>query len=527
MNKIQLKKMYIAALLGGMSSFGLHNAYAIETTDIDGLVRQAIQNHPLVGAAQAERQATTEELNAAELGVFPTPSVQTGYNINGGLTTAVAIRQPLWTGGKLSANIRQAYYNDQAAEANVADQRNQIAMNTVEAWKSYVEASGLQYIYNQTIQDLNSFQQMMQRRVDQGVSAQIELALVNNRLLQARNQYNAALEQKRIAQSRLQQIVGTDLQDNQQYSVRHINAMLRDLQLHIPQIEQQIFQTQGITHPAVVKAQLQTLTAQAQADAKLAERYPTIYAQYQYNYLHDTHQSDNVLGIAMTFEPGAGFSTLATSRATQARVQSYQQNVEAARRVVLENVQTQFQQLMSAQSRANTLLLAVDGAKIVTASYQRQFIAGRKSWLEVLNAVREQSDYQAQLVQNNALLLSAFYNLQVELGNLPWQAQVAVDQIAPAPQPIARVYTEYDRLNHRLNEYWSKRQNSAGQPNSDLPTEPVDNTQGQVVISPTPIDVQQNVTMPKPKITKMRKSSTQSSKRHPIKLNSSNAHKSL
>lgn len=527
MNKIRLKKMYIVALLGGMSGFALHNAYAIETTDIDGLVRQAIQNHPLVGAAQAERQATTEELNAAELGVFPTPSVQTGYNVNGGLTTAVAIRQPLWTGGKLSANIRQAYYNDQAAEANVADQRNQIAMNTVEAWKSYIEASGLQYIYNQTIQDLNAFQQMMQRRVDQGVSAQIELALVNNRLLQARNQYNAALEQKRIAQSRLQQIVGTDLEEHQSYNIRYIDMMLNDVKQHIPQIERHIFQTQGSTHPAVVKAQLQTLTAQAQADAKLAERYPTIYAQYQYNYLHDTHQSDNVLGIAMTFEPGAGFSTLATSRATQARVQSYEQNVEAARRVVIESVQTRFQQLLSTRSRANTLALAVDGAKIVTASYQRQFIAGRKSWLEVLNAVREQSDYQAQLIQNNALLLSAYYNLQIELGNLPWQSQVAVDQIAPAPQPMTRFYTEYDRLNHRLNNYWSKRQHSADQPDSALATEPVDTPQAEAVITPIPIEVAQNVTTPKPKITKMRKSSTQSSKRHPKKLNSSNAHKSL
>lgn len=119
---------------------------AVEITNIEALIGQAVASHPLVGTARAELYATNQELDAAELSVFPAPTVQSGYDGNNGLTTSIAVRQPLWTGGKLSSSIRQAYYDDQSALANVSDQRNQVAKNTVAAWQSYVEATGLQQI---------------------------------------------------------------------------------------------------------------------------------------------------------------------------------------------------------------------------------------------------------------------------------------------------------------------------------------------------------------------------------------------
>lgn len=123
----------------------------------------------------------------------------------------------------------------------------------------------------------------------------------------------------------------------------------------------------------------------------------------------------------MSYAPGAGFSNLALARASQAQVNSLVQNQEAARRRVIEDVQVQYQQFVSAKDRENSLIAAVAGAQIVVSSYRRQFIAGRKSWLEVLNAVREHSDYQVQLVQTRANLLGAFHRLQVDFGVMPWQ----------------------------------------------------------------------------------------------------------
>lgn len=81
----------------------------------------------------------------------------------------------------------------------------------------------------------------------------------------------------------------------------------------------------------------------------------------------------------------------------------------------------QYQQFVSAKDRETSLVAAVAGAQIVVSSYRRQFIAGRKSWLEVLNAVREHNDYQVQLAQTRADILGAFHRLQVDFGIMQWQ----------------------------------------------------------------------------------------------------------
>ena len=123
----------------------------------------------------------------------------------------------------------------------------------------------------------------------------------------------------------------------------------------------------------------------------------------------------------MSYTPGAGFSNLSLARASQAQVDSLVQTQEASRRGVIENIQVQYQQFVSAKDRETSLVAAVAGAQIVVSSYRRQFIAGRKSWLEVLNAVREHNDYQVQLAQTRADILGAFHRLQVDFGIMQWQ----------------------------------------------------------------------------------------------------------
>ena len=117
---------------------------------------------------------------------------------------------------------------------------------------------------------------------------------------------------------------------------------------------------------------------------------------------------------------------MALSRASQARVKGLEQSQEAAKRSVLEEIQTQYQQFASAKDQETSLIAAVAGAQIVVDSYRRQFIAGRKTWLEVLNAVREKASYQQQLLQVQSQIIGAFYKLQVDLGRMPWQNYQAI-----------------------------------------------------------------------------------------------------
>ena len=395
-------------------------AYAnVNPLDIDGLILRATDTHPLVNAARADELAAQEGVRAAKLGLWATPSVSAGHDADDGLVSTVTIRQPVWTGGRLTANINQSIYDEKAATAYIFDQQNTVAKNTIDIWKSYIYAIALQELYTSNLERLREFEAMMQRRVDQGVSARIELDLVKNRILQDYNAYQGALEQERVAGARLAQLIGGSL-GVKEY---HITMkMLTDYaKTQSVNFENMVFNSSGASHPSVVRQHYQVQAAKQEAKSKDASRYPNVYVQYQHTFKIEEKRNKGDFSMGLSYDPGAGFSNMALARASQARAQSLAQSQEAARRNVMESLQTQYQEFISAKDKERSLLSAIDGAQIVVDSYGRQFIAGRKSWLEVLNAVRELSDYQKQLLEVQSQMVASFYKLQVDFGAMPWQ----------------------------------------------------------------------------------------------------------
>ncbi|PID37799.1 MAG: transporter [Pseudomonadales bacterium] len=394
-----------------------------EVTDIDlnSLVVRAIDSHPLVGSAISEQKATQEGISAAKRNLLPAPSISSAYSKGDDVVTQLSIRQPLWTGGRLTANVNQSIFDDKAAIENVFEKQNEVAKSTISAWQSYITAITMQRVYQENLGQLEEFEAMMQRRVAQGVSARIELELLTNRILQRQSDYQAAKEQERIATSRLEQLMGEPLAEGMAYSVPKLDTWVQKAKGQAVNYEKMVFDEASFRNATVVKQFFQAESAKQKMEADKAANYPTVYAQYARSYNHSTHDGDGKFSLGMNYEPGSGFSNLALARASQARVNSIIQSQEAARRTVMENIQTQYQKFASAKSKELSLIAATAGSQIVVDSYKRQFIAGRKSWLEVLNAVREHGDNQVELATTRANMLGAFYNLQVDLGVMPWQ----------------------------------------------------------------------------------------------------------
>lgn len=468
MSRLHKNKLLLAlSLIIGYSLPGQAQTNTVVTDmQINSLISQAIETHPLVGSARAEQQATTEGINAAKLNLLPTPSISTSYGDEDDIISEIGVRQPLWTGGQLTANVNQAIFDDKAATENIYSQQNQVAKTTIEAWQTYINAVAQQRVYLDTLSQLRSFEAMMQRRVKQGVSARIELDLVTNRILQETNSYEAALEQQHIAEARLQQITGRPLPPGTEHTVPELSVLVDQVKRAAAGYEKMAFNEASFYNPDVVKEMFQVESAKQEVKAQNATKFPTVYAEYKYTYDHDTKEDDGQFFVGLSYDPGAGFSNFALTRASEARVNSLIQNKEAAQREVMEEIQVQYQQFASARSRELSLVSAVAGSQIVVDSYQRQFIAGRKSWLEVLNSVRELSDYQISLVQTRSDLLASFYKLQVDFSLMPWQTYAKnrqpiqmfkvtdpVKQWVNSQQPVQNQQFKYDQSTEVNDEY--------------------------------------------------------------------------
>jgi adhesin transport system outer membrane protein len=93
--------------------------------------------------------------------------------------------------------------------------------------------------------------------------------------------------------------------------------------------------------------------------------------------------------------------------------------VATAYRDLRQTLQSDQEELINTRKRIAALEKAVEGSDLVLASYQRQFQAGRKTWQDLLNAVRELAQNQYALVDARAAMLGAMHRLQVRLGQDP------------------------------------------------------------------------------------------------------------
>lgn len=178
------------------------------------------------------------------------------------------------------------------------------------------------------------------------------------------------------------------------------------------------WETITTNHPLVQKAQLEYALANAQLKAKLADRWPQAYARVEQplanNPLTGSNEASYLVGLRYT--PGAGFSTQFEAAALAERLEAQSHDIDAATRTVTQLIFDDEQAFETSAAQAQAQVASLQGSHKVLASYERQFLAGRKTWQDLLNAAREVAQNEFNLSDAQSAMQGAMYRLQVRLG---------------------------------------------------------------------------------------------------------------
>jgi adhesin transport system outer membrane protein len=112
-------------------------------------------------------------------------------------------------------------------------------------------------------------------------------------------------------------------------------------------------------------------------------------------------------------------SNIIEAQALETRISSAELMVLTAHRDIQQTLLSDQEEWTNTRKRIAALEKSVQGSDLVLASYQRQFQAGRKTWQDLLNAVRELAQNQYALVDAQAAMMGAMYRLQVRMGQEP------------------------------------------------------------------------------------------------------------
>jgi outer membrane protein, adhesin transport system len=401
---------------------------------LDQLLGQAVTTHPSVIAKQFDVEGGQFGVDAAKWQYYPTPSLLTERAANEtyknfGVTTSSTLRlqQPLWSGGRIDANMQSAKIKREAAIISVEEARWSVALHTLDAWQNFQLAQGRAHAGDTLIQQLQNLNAMMERRVTQQISPAIDAQLLQARLAQAKSDQRLAQTAVQAARAKLVQWAGdtaTNLLAAHESEIR-IQKSKSPSKQHIVTLDAAGIDRAISYSPSLLRYEQETALAKQDVQLKKSEQWPSVYARLdrQFNDYGNfgTKAAISTVYIGLQYTPGAGLATQSEVQALLARQQSIERDRETLRRQIKSDIESEWRDYQASTERILLSSQVKSGSAELFDSYTRLFVAGRRSWLELLNTLREQNAADIQLSDLEAQKEASYYRLRLYLGELPWQ----------------------------------------------------------------------------------------------------------
>jgi adhesin transport system outer membrane protein len=385
---------------------------------LERLIDATLQSHPSVQAQRAQQGAARAEVDAARWQFFPTPSVavekaNTGSgdpNYRGDSTVStVRLQQPLWTGGRLTAAKQRAEAGVLVSQGAFDEVRQQLALRVVQVYSEWLSAHFKLQASQTSLATHARLRDQVTRRIEQGASSDSDLVLAVSRLQSVAAEIALARAQKETALARLSQLTGFRVDDA---TLAANVATPRPLGGDLAALLDRAL----AANPTAQRLKAQARRQETLIAERRAELSPEVYlrAERQYgNYTLRNAPPENRIFIGLNSRFGAGMSSLSNIEGARAGYEAALAEVDAQNRNVSEQVTTDYALAAASQARLDALNASLAAAGDVAKSYDRQFLAGRKSWLDVMNAARELAQTESQIADIRAAQVVSTWRLAV------------------------------------------------------------------------------------------------------------------
>lgn len=372
-------------------------------------VRRASIEHPVAKAAQAQFKAATLDIATARWQRFPSLSTQMSYgNLNQesktySIAPTVTVDMPLWAGGKIDATQNRARAQQWVAYMGLNEALVSIAVNVTQAYFEVIRLTQKESLLRGSVEEHERLVAMMARRVEQEVSPMADLELAQSRLAQIAQEAEFAKAQKLAAQRAFMELTG-----DEDYDFGTLPNSLPNPEWH------QWGEVEGAAlayDPSLRRQSAQADVAKAEADLTRASILPQVSAQYSYNEIYGSR-----VGVVVKLQAAGGLSQLSAADGAQLRLQGIIDQIAGVRRQVRQQINTDLIENEAALARLRNSTVAASTAGRIKESYVRQFIAGRRSWLDLMNSLRESVNAQLSELDAKASASSSAVRIAIRAG---------------------------------------------------------------------------------------------------------------
>lgn len=414
-NPSDMRPGFLVPLLLAMAS-----AFAAASESSAGLaaaLRATLNRHPALNGKRAEVEAKGFVGDSARAQRYPTFSVQVAsQDLNNtedretnAPTKTLRARQPLWAFGRIDSAIAFADSDVAAEEADLVRLKRQLLDQTAVAYVRVLGARERLRVAEENVGSLDKLYQQIQRRAQGQLASLADVRLALARREQARAQQERFAGELRVAQTELRALTlievtaGPAVPENltQLPGAAEVEALAQERSADV------LWKSQRVA------------LARADVEREKTASMPTLYLQADRYYKQPAFGEDTRVGLVVEVSlDGMGFAALGRHKAAGARERAAMEDLNTTRNDLVRSVNSLLANRQSQQTLIDTQKQSLSELVEIVASYQRQYEAGNKAWLEVLNMQRELSEQRLQLAQAENDWLIYTLRLQALIGSL-------------------------------------------------------------------------------------------------------------
>jgi adhesin transport system outer membrane protein len=413
------KSSVVIPLLMIFSFFAPAHLAAVATAlpaENDGLpvaLQLSITRHPRVLSKLDELQSLGFDVDAAKAGRLPTLSLQGQIYDDENSQVVARLQQPLWAGGRIDGGIELSRMKLRAGDASLLQVRRQLMEETAALYANLQGARKRLQAADLNLEEHEKLQGLISRRQLGSIASEADVRLARSRVAQA----VAQREQLRgLAEKAV-----TDLLAQTQVPIEALLPPAEKMLL-LPDPSRLLTEAE-MQSPLVHELESQVEVMRIQADLRTADLMPVLSAQLDQDLYvaseRGTESRDTRVGLTLTGNlEGAGFAGFGRIKAAEAMVNSVKREVESARNEVRRRTQSLIADRHTYQRVSVTNETIVLSTEETLASFLRQYDAGKKSWVDVLNTQRELGEARQSLEQIQTLLVETTLRLAAITGRL-------------------------------------------------------------------------------------------------------------
>lgn len=381
--------------------------------DFSGALAHVLSKHPEVQRAEAALAAAGYDKTAAYAGFLPYAELEATRG-DGNDESSLRVVLPLWRGGLNFASLDSAEAAHVAAVAEVQRVRLDVALRLVDAYFSAVATGEQDRLWARYIEVLSPLHGLIERRATGGASPFADVLNIVSRMRQADAQSALNRAQRDAAQAQLVALLGGEM--------GHPSWPSESLLLSDEQIAQVATRALEM-HPGLQSVQAQVTREEAEMRANRARLSPELSLRHIRPLEDGPMTDDPVTELALQYQTDSGFRGYQAYRGSIQRINGARSTVDALRREVMSSIDVAKAENVSARAQLGYQKEAVLTTEAFVQSALRQFEAGRKTWVEVLNAQREAHETRMTQVQQYKAMWAA--NMRLALLGIYWEHLLA------------------------------------------------------------------------------------------------------